>query len=195
MDGIAAIVAAAGGTPVLADLKTADDAAYEFALAYDAGAASATVLGLAAAPRSTPPCGSRRSAGARSWWTSWSWRPPGAPTSPRGCPGTSSSPRTSGRTPRRPGGDRSTFSGRGRRAVGWRWPAGSPWADLPALAGLPDLRVIVGSAVTKADDPLAAVQELRWAPSAARRPSHSKEHVVNATDSDRSTVLKEMRPS
>ena len=48
VDGIAAIVAAAAATPVLADLKTADDAAYEFALAYDAGAASATVLGLAA---------------------------------------------------------------------------------------------------------------------------------------------------
>ena len=36
-------------------------------------------------------------------------------------------------------------------------------ADLPALADLPDLRVIVGSAVTKSDDPLAAVQELRAA--------------------------------
>ena len=43
-----AVVAAAGGTPVLADLKTADDAAYEFALASDAGAGSVTVLGLAA---------------------------------------------------------------------------------------------------------------------------------------------------
>ena len=36
-------------------------------------------------------------------------------------------------------------------------------ADLPALADLSDVRVIVGSAVTKADDPVAAVQELRAA--------------------------------
>ena len=36
-----------GTTPVLADLKTADDARFEFTLAFDAGAASATVLALA----------------------------------------------------------------------------------------------------------------------------------------------------
>lgn len=41
-------MAESAGRPVLADLKTADDAAYEFALAFDAGAASATVLALAA---------------------------------------------------------------------------------------------------------------------------------------------------
>jgi 3-hexulose-6-phosphate synthase len=41
------VVAAAGATPVLADLKTADDARWEFSMAYDAGARSATVLGLA----------------------------------------------------------------------------------------------------------------------------------------------------
>jgi 3-hexulose-6-phosphate synthase len=39
------------------------------------------------------------------------------------------------------------------------------------LMEVPDLRVIVGSAVTKADDPVAAVQELR----AATRPE--KEHA------------------
>lgn len=45
--GIVTEIAAAGaGTPVLADLKTADDGKTEFAMAYDAGAASATVLGL-----------------------------------------------------------------------------------------------------------------------------------------------------
>src|SRR5665811_1826698 len=48
MDGVRAVVEAAAGVPVLADLKTADDARFEFTLAYDAGAASATVLGLAA---------------------------------------------------------------------------------------------------------------------------------------------------
>jgi 3-keto-L-gulonate-6-phosphate decarboxylase len=42
------VAAVAAGTPVLADLKTADDARTEFGMAYDAGARSATVLGLAA---------------------------------------------------------------------------------------------------------------------------------------------------
>jgi 3-hexulose-6-phosphate synthase len=36
-------------------------------------------------------------------------------------------------------------------------------ADLPALADPSDVRVIIGSAVTKADDPVAAVRELRAA--------------------------------
>src|ERR1035437_1473694 len=47
MEGVRAVVEAAAGVPVLAVLKTADDARFEFTLAYDAGAASATVLGLA----------------------------------------------------------------------------------------------------------------------------------------------------
>jgi 3-hexulose-6-phosphate synthase len=42
------IVEAAGSTPVLADLKTVDDAAYEFGLIFDAGAKAGTVLALAA---------------------------------------------------------------------------------------------------------------------------------------------------
>jgi 3-hexulose-6-phosphate synthase len=41
------IVAAAGDTPVLADAKIADDAAYEVALCLDAGARAVTVLAVA----------------------------------------------------------------------------------------------------------------------------------------------------
>lgn len=41
---VSEIVAAAGGTPVLADLKTADDAATEFGMAFERGARGATVL-------------------------------------------------------------------------------------------------------------------------------------------------------
>ncbi|MFE7332853.1 orotidine 5'-phosphate decarboxylase / HUMPS family protein [Streptomyces sp. NPDC057565] len=47
MESIHQVVAAAHGAPVLADLKTADDAVFEFTLAYEAGASSATVLGIA----------------------------------------------------------------------------------------------------------------------------------------------------
>jgi 3-hexulose-6-phosphate synthase len=45
------VVATAAETPVLVDLKTADDARWEFSMAYAAGARSATVLGRA--PRAT----------------------------------------------------------------------------------------------------------------------------------------------
>lgn len=45
---VSEVVAAAGTTPVLADLKTADDAATESGMAFTAGARGATVLALAA---------------------------------------------------------------------------------------------------------------------------------------------------
>jgi 3-hexulose-6-phosphate synthase len=50
MEAVDAIATAASGTRILADLKTIDDAAYEFAMAYAAGASSATVVGLAGDP-------------------------------------------------------------------------------------------------------------------------------------------------
>lgn len=48
MRSVTAVVAAAGTTPVLADLKTADDAVTEFGMAFDSGARAATVLAGAA---------------------------------------------------------------------------------------------------------------------------------------------------
>lgn len=48
MRSVSEIVDAAGGTPVLADLKTADDAATEFGMAFEHGARAATVLAVAA---------------------------------------------------------------------------------------------------------------------------------------------------
>lgn len=47
MDSVRRVVAAADGTPVLADIKTNDNARYEFELAFDAGAAAATVMATA----------------------------------------------------------------------------------------------------------------------------------------------------
>jgi 3-hexulose-6-phosphate synthase len=161
--GIAAIVAAAAGTPVLADLKTADDAAYEFALAYDAGAASATVLGLAADATLDTAVrvaeergrevvvdlmelpGARRAALAAR-----------LPAHVVLAAHVGKDAQASGARPvdlLGPWAD-------GRRLA---LAGGLTAADLPALAGRPGLRVIVGSAVTKADDPVAAVQDLRAA--------------------------------
>lgn len=45
--GLIRVVHAARTTPVLADLKAVDDVEFELSLAYDCGASSATVLGLA----------------------------------------------------------------------------------------------------------------------------------------------------
>jgi 3-hexulose-6-phosphate synthase len=161
--GLAAVVGAAAGTPVLADLKTADDAAYEFALAYDAGAASATVLGLAADATLDTAVRVAEERG-REVVVDLMEVPPA---------------RRAALAARLPGHVvLAAHVGKDAQASGTR-PADllGPWAegrrlalaggltaaDLPALADLPDLRVIVGSAVTKADDPLAAVRELRAA--------------------------------
>lgn len=47
MRSVSEVVAVAGATPVLADLKTVDDAATEFGLAFEHGARAATVLAAA----------------------------------------------------------------------------------------------------------------------------------------------------
>ena len=162
MDGIAAIVAAAAATPVLADLKTADDAAYEFALAYDAGAASATVLGLAAGATLDTAVRVAEERGREVVVDLMELAPARRADLAARLPGhvviaahVGKDAQASGRRPV----DLLGPWAQGRRLA----LAGGHRGDLPALADLPDLRVIVGSAVTKSDDPLAAVQELRAA--------------------------------
>ena len=162
-DGLAQVVDAAGGTPVLADLKTADDAAYEFALAYDAGAASATVLGLAADVTLDTAVRIAEERGREVVVDLMDLSPA----------------RRAVLAARLPAHVvLAAHVGKAAPASGLR-PVDllGPWADgrrlalaggltatdLPALADLPDVRVIVGSAVTKADDPEAAVRELRAA--------------------------------
>ena len=171
VDGIAAIVAAAAATPVLADLKTADDAAHEFALAYDAGAASATVLGLAAGATLDTAVRVAEERGREVVVDLMELAPARRADLAARLPGhvvlaahVGKDAQASGRRPV----DLLGPWAQGRRLA---LAGGLTVADLPALAGLPDLRVIVGSAVTKSDDPLAAVQELR---AAARS---TKEHV------------------
>lgn len=163
MAGVREVVAAAGTTPVLADLKTADDARFEFTLAFDAGAASATVLALAddatidlavdvALDRGAEVLvdlmgvdESRREALAR--------RLPHRVVLGAHVP----------KDAQARGGRASDLLGDwgcGRRIA---LAGGLSADDLPGLAGWPDLRVIVGSAVTKAEDPLEAVRALRRA--------------------------------
>lgn len=171
VDGIAAVVAVAAGTPVLADTKTADDAAYEFTLAYDSGAASATVLGLAADVTLDTAVRVAEERGREVVVDLMELTPTRCAALADRLPGhvvlaahVGKDAQASGARPLDLLGDWA----RGRRLA---LAGGLTRADLPALADLPDLRVIVGSAVTKSDDPVAAVQELR----AAARPV--KEHA------------------
>ena len=163
VDGLAQVVDAAGGTPVLADLKTADDAAYEFALAYDAGAASATVLGLAADVTLDTAVRIADERGREVVVDLMELPPARRAALAARLPAHVVLAAHVGKDAQASGCARSTCSAPwadGRRLA---LAGGLTAADLPALADLPDVRVIVGSAVTKADDPVAAVQELRAA--------------------------------
>lgn len=164
-DGLREVVAAAGGTPVLADLKTADDVRFEFEMAFAAGARSVTVLGLAPdvsidlavevadehgcelvvdlmglTPQRIEELAARLPQHIRL-----------APHVSKDAQGAAGRPRVQELLGPWSHGRRLALAG------------GLTAPDLPALADEPELRVIVGSAVTKADDPAAAVEELRRA--------------------------------
>jgi 3-hexulose-6-phosphate synthase len=162
-DAVRRVVAAAGTTPVLADLKTVDDVRFEFGLAFDAGARSVTVLGLA--PDVTVD-GAVEVAEERDrelvvdLMGLTAERVEGLaarlPDDVVLAPHVSKDAQGSGARVQDLLGDWT----RGHRIA----LAGGLTADaLPSLRDEQNLRVIVGSAVTKADDPLAAVRELRRA--------------------------------
>jgi len=164
-DGLREVVTAAGGTPVLADLKTADDVRFEFEMAFAAGAESVTVLGLAPdvsidlAVEVTDEHGCELVVDlmglTRQRIEELTARLPQR---------TRLAPHVSKDAQRGVGGQRvqdllGPWS-HGRRLA---LAGGLTAQDLPALVDEPELRVIVGSAVTKAGDPAAAVEELRRA--------------------------------
>ncbi|MGH3444013.1 MAG: orotidine 5'-phosphate decarboxylase / HUMPS family protein [Nocardioidaceae bacterium] len=158
--GIEAVVSAATETPVLADLKTADDVRFELDLAFAAGARAVTVLGLA--PAVTVEAAVRLCAerdrelvvdllglSTEQIATLAARLPDHVVLAPHiGKDAQDGSPRPTDLLGGWATGRRIALAG-GLRA-----------GDLPALRELPDLRVIVGSAVTSADDPVAAVHEL-----------------------------------
>lgn len=163
MAGVRELVAAAGATPVLADLKTADDARFEFTLAYDAGAASATVLALADDTTIDLAAEVGRERGAEVLVDLM-----GVDQSRRRALARRLPPEVvlGAHVPK----DAQARGGRAADLLG-DWASGRRIAlaggltadDLPGLTEWPDLRVIVGSAVTKAEDPLDAVRALRRA--------------------------------
>ena len=162
--GLRDVVAAAAGTPVLADLKTADDVRFEFEMAFAAGARSATVLGLAPdvsidlAVEVTDEHGCELVVDLMGLTQQRIEELAGRlPRQVRLAPHISKD--AQGRDGRRVQDLLGPWS-RGRRLA---LAGGLTAGDLPAFADEPELRVIVGSAVTKAGDPAAAVEELRRA--------------------------------
>jgi len=160
------VAAVGAGTRVLADLKTADDATTEFTLAYDAGAWSATVLGLAS-PTTVQTC--VRVAGERGrevvvdlMELAADRRTQLAAELPQPVVLAAHVPKDA------QGGDVSPADLIGEWARGRRLAVagGLTIADLPTMAELErelelvELRVIVGSAVTKAPDVRAAAADL-----------------------------------
>ena len=168
-DAVRRIGAAAGTTPVLADLKTVDDVRFEFGVAFDAGARSVTVLGLA--PDVTVDLAVEV---AREHDREVVVDLMGLESGRIEA--------LAGRLPDHREASRrvvlAPHVGKDAQAGGakvvdllgdWargRWLAvagGLTAEDLPALRTEPRLRVIVGSAVTRAEDPLTAVHDLRRA--------------------------------
>lgn len=163
MDAVAQIVEAAGGRPVLADLKTVDDAAFEFGLAFDAGASSATVLALAEDVTVDTAVRVATERGRE------------AVVDLMVVP----EMRRSALAARLPShvvlaahiGKDAQQSGANPAQLLGPWASGRPVAvagglgphALAALGGVRNLRAIVGSAITGADDPLAAARAVRAA--------------------------------
>lgn len=161
--GLRQVVAAAGRTPVLADLKTADDVRFEFEMAFAAGAMSVTVLGLApdvSIDLAVEVTGEHDRelvvdlmGLAQERIAALAQR---LPDRVRLAPHVSKDAQATGRRVQDLLGPWS----QGRRLA---LAGGLTAKDLPPLSDHRDLRVIVGSAVTKAVDPVAAVDELRLA--------------------------------
>jgi len=163
MDGVRAVVQAAAGVPVLADLKTADDAKFEFTLAYDAGAASATVLGLAADVTLDTAGAVAADRGREAVVDLMGLAEPRRAELAARLPAEVVLAAHVGKDVQNTGLRPESLLGpwaQGRRLA---LAGGLTAADLRQLSQIADLRVIVGSAVTKASDPLTAVLALRAA--------------------------------
>ena len=160
MTAVRSVVEAAGETAVLADLKTADDADTEFAMAFAAGARAATVLGCVedATLRAALACADRH--GAETvvdlMATTEQRRADLAAALPDRvvlAAHVAKDARSSAAAVTALLGPWST----GRRLA---VAGGLTAADVVGFADLPDVRIIVGSAVTAAPDPEEACRAL-----------------------------------
>ena len=161
MGVVAEIAAAAGPTPVLADLKTADDAVTEFQMAFEAGARSATVLAVAHDATLEKAIRTAQDHGAETVVDLM------ATTEERRARLAADLPDDVVLAAHVAKDVQAAHAG--PASLLGAWAAGRRLAlagglgvdDLPALAAIQRLRVIVGGAVTGAPDPLAAAEQLR----------------------------------
>ena len=176
MPGVARIVAAAGATPVLADMKTADDAKTEILMAAEAGATSVTVLGL-----STPATLDVAVLAAAEneielmvdlMALDATGRARVAAAMPASAVLAAHVPKDAQRA------DTDAAALLGDWATGRRLAlaGGLGVADVPTVARWGDVRLIVGSSVTAAADPLSAATALRSAITTATITSTIKEY-------------------
>jgi 6-phospho-3-hexuloisomerase len=194
MPGVARIVAAAGDTPVLVDLKTADDARTEVLMAAATGARSITVLGLAGPATLTTAIAvaqdHRIEVMIDLMQLDAAGRARVAAATPAGAVLAAHVPK-----------DAQTEHTDATALLG-DWTTGRRLAlagglgldDVPALARWGDVRLIVGSAVTASTDPVAAARAFRAAITASHDPSHRpKESPMTTTRIDQlDTVLAEI---
>ena len=171
MPGVARIVEAAGDTPVLADLKTADDARTEVLMAAAAGARSVTVLGLAGPATLATAIAVSQDCGIELMidlmQLDEAARARVASVTPANAVLAAHVPK-----------DAQTEHTDATALLG-NWAAGRRLAlagglgvaDVPAVAQWGDVRLIVGSAVTASTDPVAAATALRVAIEASPFPS------------------------
>jgi len=160
MTAVRSIAAAAGATVVLADLKTADDADTEFAMVFEAGARAATVLGCAedATLRAALACADRYDAEmvVDLMATTPQRRAELAATLPERVVLAAHVAK-----------DAQSSAAAVTRLLG-EWSAGRRLAvaggltadDVAGFGDLPEVRIIVGSAVTAAPDPESACRGL-----------------------------------
>jgi len=163
LSGVQRIVRAAAGTPVLADFKIADDARTEVSMAARAGARSVTVLGLSSAR--TVALAVETAAGLDIelmidlMELDAAGRARVAAAVPQRAVLAAHVPKDA------QGGVSGPAALLGEWAVGRRlaMAGGLGLGDLPTLAELPDVRLIIGSAISAAADPAAAAAAFRAA--------------------------------
>lgn len=163
MAGLRRLVDAADGTPVLADLKTADDARTELAMAYDAGAGSVTVLGLAS-PRTLDLAVAVAQEYGRELMVDLmeldaAGRARIAARVPQATVLAAHVPKDA----QSGGADPAALLGEWAKGRRLALAGGLGPQDIPRLVALGDVRLIVGSAISAAADPAAAAGRLRHA--------------------------------
>ena len=180
MAGVSRIVSAAGETPVLADLKTADDARTELAMAADAGARSVTVLGLATPATLDVAVQVAADNGLELMIDLMALDEAGRARVAAATPVTAVLAAHVPKDAQTADTDAAALLGRwatGRRLA---LAGGLGIGDVPAVARWGAVRLIVGSAVTAAGDPAAAAAALRTAIDAASTEvdsAHSFTHI------------------